>query len=105
RWERLRDESREFYARVDALQEPAPAATRFTALAALAASNRTMHEQRAQEVYRSARGDALDDLEISTLLNVNRELYASNKALLSALKDFLLPAQAAEELSALPDMA
>lgn len=40
--------------------------------------------------YLNAEKTPVDDLDLTTAINFNRELYASNKAILMALKDFLL---------------
>lgn len=42
------------------------------------------------DLYRSAGQHQLDELELSTLFNVNRELHSSAKALLRALNAHLL---------------
>lgn len=105
RFERMREESLDFHARVDALWKLDRPDSRFAELAAMADQNRLAHERRSHEIYRDARKDGLEDVEVSTLLNVNRELFSSNKSLVVALKDLLLPAAAAEELAALPGMA
>jgi len=53
-------------------------------------------------VYRKIPKDHFTDFEISTLLNVNREIHASNKALLSAMKDYLLQANQAVVFDTIP---
>lgn len=92
----------EFLARIDALWALERPESRFAQLTEMVDENRRAHERQAQDIYRNARAERLEDIEVSTLLNVNRELYASNKALIVALKDFLLPGPAAEEFSGLP---
>lgn len=39
--------------------------------------------------YKDAQGASIEDTDISTALNLNRELFTSNKAMLMAVKDFL----------------
>ena len=46
----------------------------------------------------------LTDLEISTLMNVNRELYNANRALVLAIKDLLLPKEQAESFNTIPEL-
>jgi hypothetical protein len=41
-------------------------------------------------------------MEISTLLNVNREMYVSNQSLISALAEMLLSMEAADDLESVP---
>lgn len=105
RYESFRGQAATFYARVEPLRQLERAETRFAELAALGEENRRHYEEQMHDIYRNARRERLEDVEVSTLLNVNRELYSSNKALLIALKDFLLPPRAAEELAALPGLA
>lgn len=94
-----------FYERMDGLWKLDRADSRFAELAAMAEDNQRMHRKQADDIYRNARKEHLADREISTLLNVDREIYVSNKSLLIALKDYLLPATMAEELAALPGIA
>lgn len=43
-----------------------------------------------KQFYQDAEQNTIEDLDLTTAINFNRELFASNKALLMALKDFLL---------------
>ena len=43
-----------------------------------------------REIYQQARADRINELEISTLLNVNRELFHTNRSLHHAVKDTLI---------------
>lgn len=56
------------------------------------------HDQLHREIYADIHADRLDDYEISSLLNVNRELLNSNTALVGALQEFSLSEAAADEL-------
>ena len=42
------------------------------------------------EFYKDAPKSQIEDIDITTVLNFNRELFTSNKAMLMAIKDFLL---------------
>ena len=44
----------------------------------------------------------LSEVQISTLLNVNRELYSSNHSLLMSLADVLLDAESAADYESIP---
>ena len=46
------------------------------------------------DIYQEVAIDALSEVQISTLLNVNRELLSSNQSLLAALADVLLISKA-----------
>lgn len=54
------------------------------------------------DFYREARHANLSDLDITSLLNFNRELFTANKAMLMAVKDFLLDEKEAEAIRELP---
>ena len=53
-------------------------------------------------VYDRSNRKHLEEVDIATVLNVNRELYASNKAIIMALKDYLLNREQAIEFESLP---
>jgi phosphate:Na+ symporter len=82
-----------------------PQAARLAELAALAEENMRFHEEQNRDIYRNARRDRLDEVDVSTLLNVSHELYSSNKALVSAMKDFLLSVSTAGQIEDLPGIA
>ncbi len=63
------------------------------------------HEQLHREIYSDIHGGQLADSEISTLLNVNREMSNSNMALVMALQDFSLKEEEAAALNQLPGLA
>jgi len=90
RHEDLRQRTIRTYEGLQPLWAPARSATRPADMDALASENRRIYEDQIQDIYQSAHGDRLGWVEVSTLLNVNRELYASNKALVSALREFLV---------------
>jgi phosphate:Na+ symporter len=52
--------------------------------------------------YTEAQTVSLLDLDITTAINFNRELFTSNKALLMAVKDFLLDEKHAEQFNEIP---
>lgn len=49
----------------------------------------TLYREEIQDAY-SNDSTTLQEMDIATLFNMNRELYSSNKAMVLALKDFLL---------------
>jgi phosphate:Na+ symporter len=53
-------------------------------------------------IYATAGADAMPEKDISTLQNMNRELYSSFKSLVYAAADFLLPPADAETIRNLP---
>ena len=57
-----------------------------------------MHRRIYDEV---SRGE-LSEVEISTLLNVNRELFVANQSLISSLADALLNLESASDFASIP---
>jgi phosphate:Na+ symporter len=49
--------------------------------------------------YKEAQISAIEDLDYTTVINFNRELFTSNKAMLMAVKDFLLEEKKALEFN------
>lgn len=60
------------------------------------------YTQELQELYRQSSIDHLNETEISTIINYNRELYTAYKSLLLATKDLLLNEQEAAQFDELP---
>ena len=56
----------------------------------LESSIQSRYDSIVREIYQQARADQINELEISTLLNVNRELYHTNRSLHHAVKDTLV---------------
>ena len=52
--------------------------------------------------YKEAQNATIEGLDITTALNFNRELFTSNKAMLMAVKDFLLDEQEANDFNEIP---
>ena len=63
------------------------------------------HDPLHQQIYTDISKGVIGEDEISSLLNVNREILNSNIALLMALKDFHLDAEQARAVSRLPGVS
>ena len=59
-------------------------------------------EERVNSSYKDVGKNILKELDISTLFNVNRELYSSCKAIIFSLKDYLLDTASAEKFENIP---
>jgi phosphate:Na+ symporter len=90
------------YRRISELWRNGGDSERFEKLAALIAGNRARYEDGLRTVHERLREDRMDPQEVSTALNVNREVYSSTKALLEAVGWHLLEPKSAEHLEALP---
>jgi phosphate:Na+ symporter len=63
------------------------------------------HNQLHREIFADIKRGGIDEADISSLLNVNRELLNSNVALVMALADYSLDADAADAVRQLPGTA
>jgi phosphate:Na+ symporter len=52
--------------------------------------------------YTEAQSAPIEDLDMTTVINFNRELFTSNKAMLMAIKDYLLDEKKAEHFNEIP---
>jgi phosphate:Na+ symporter len=55
-----------------------------------------------QELYKESLAEKVNEQEISTLINFNREMYTTFKSLMLALKDYLLTAEEADHFDSQP---
>ncbi len=65
--------------------------TLFEELVDLRKLSKSNYDQFLDEIYNTVRKAEIPEVEISTILNVNREIYSSNKTYISAMKELLLP--------------
>lgn len=79
-----------------------PDAGRFEPIVAAYQKIQTGYGEQIDELYRPAVAGRLNETEISTLLNFNRELYSGFKAMVWSVKDLLLTEKEAEYFSELP---
>lgn len=92
----------EFYAQVATLRQSKTPSHRFDVLVALKNCNERLHAEAHAEIYREVAVGQLGEVQISTLLNVNREIYSSNHSLLDALADTLLDMQGSSDYESIP---
>lgn len=98
----FREMTREFYESLTALQTADVANLRFAALVEIKNTGERLHRLMHKRIYAEVTRGELEEVEISTLLNVNRELYISNQSLTMALADALLDMEAARDFAAIP---
>ena len=99
----FRESVREFYETASRVDAGDVASVRFENLATLKQESRLLHERMHERIYEEIGRGELDRGEISTLLNVNREIHASNQGLVAALADTLLDEDSAEDFAGLPE--
>jgi phosphate:Na+ symporter len=100
--EQFRETVREFYETLAQLNNSELETLRFEVLVASKALSERLHDRMHRRIYAEVMRGELLEMEISTLLNVTRELYVSNQNLISALADLLLSVEAAEDFAAIP---
>lgn len=91
-----------FYQRVRMLLENKVGINYFAELTAIHQSITTGYAESVKLLYQESPANRINEIEISTLINFNRELHTSFKSVLFGLKDFLLTAKEAEYFDALP---
>lgn len=99
---RFRVAAQDFYSGLDDLRDISNDAARFEYLVQLRHRSDALHADMHAAIHRDVRADGLGETEISTVLNVNRELYTANQSIVIAIADVLLDPQAAENLRAVP---
>ena len=99
----FRESVREFYESASTIDAGDNARVRFEKLVTIKQDGRELHRRMHRRIYGEVERGELNRGEISTLLNVNREIYASNKGFVAALADALLDEASAEDFASLPE--
>jgi phosphate:Na+ symporter len=99
---RFRSSLERFYFSLDGLRKATTASHAFELLVDLKNFNESLHAAMHTEIYLEIGHGQLEEEQISTLLNVNREVYLSNQSLLEAIADAVLDPDSARDYEALP---
>ncbi len=99
---KFRGAAQGFFEAMHNLERAETPSHRFEILVELKNLNESLHSKMHAEIYQEVALDALSEVQISTLLNVNRELYHSNQSLLSSLADLLLDSESAADYESIP---
>ncbi len=94
-------ETEKLYQQLNALIEQKTKAD-FEKLQRIFAAIQDNYSSSLNNFYKEAQNTKIDDLDITTALNFNRELFTSNKAMLMAVKDFLLEEKEANDFNEIP---
>ena len=94
--------AQEFFTSLDRLRGIEQPSHRFENLVELKNKNESLHATMHADIYQEVAIDALSEVQISTLLNVNRELLSANQSLLAALADVLLDLESAADYESIP---
>lgn len=98
----FREAAREFYGSLDSLQTSHSPSLRFAALIEIKGKSESVQQRMHRRIYNEVARGELSEVEISTLLNVNRELFVANHSLVSALADAMLNMDAASDFASIP---
>jgi phosphate:Na+ symporter len=98
----FREAAREFYEALDLLRNSDLPDFRFETLAHIKEKAEALHNRMRHRIYGEVSRGELSEVEISTLLNVNRELLVASHSLVAALVDALLSMDAARDFAAIP---
>ena len=101
-YNQFREAEREFYEALNSLRAAELPAHRFETLVEIKNKSEEIHRRMHKRILHEVSHNELDEVEISTLLNVNRELYNSHQSLLSALADTLLDMESAADFASIP---
>ena len=101
-FDRFRESAGDFYQQLARMKSATSSAHQFEMLIKLKTRNEESHNALHSAIHKEVALDSLTDVQVSTLLNVNRELYLSNQSLLAALADALLDTQSATDFDSIP---
>jgi phosphate:Na+ symporter len=99
---RFRSTVERFYFSLDGLRKTTTQSHAFELLVDLKNFNESLHAAMHAEIYREVSAGQLEEEQISTLLNVNREVYLSNQSLLEAIAETVLDMESARDYESLP---
>lgn len=99
---RFRSTAERYYFSLDGLRKASTPSHAFELLVDLKNFNESLHSAMHTEIYKEISHGQLEEEQISTLLNVNRELYLSNQSLLEAIADAVLDMDSARDFESLP---
>lgn len=91
-----------FYTLLDGLRNAKTKSHCFELLVELKNLNESLHADIHADITREISHEELEEALVSTLLNVNRELYLSNQSLLSAIADAVLDLDGARAYESVP---
>lgn len=97
-----REAVREFYRKISDLLTRPTSPNAFENMVNLYNEVHQGYTDRLNELYKSGMDTHLSEMEVSTLINYNRELYSSHKAIVWAMKDFMLSQEQGKYFSELP---
>lgn len=101
-YEFLQTQLHDFYLKLNNLLNHKEKSSNFDELVKLMEEIQKDYENRMHNIYSQSANNTLENFDISTLLNVNREIYSSCKAMIFSLKNYLFTADQVENFDKLP---
>jgi phosphate:Na+ symporter len=97
-----RTKMEQFVNEINRLMQPGYKADKFEDITRLHQLVQKGYTESLQELYKGGVAEHLNELEISTLINFNREMYTAFKSMVFALKDYFLNSKEAAYFDELP---
>lgn len=94
-------ETEELYVQLNTLMEP-EIKPDFEKLQSIFATIQNNYSSALNNFYKEAQVGNIEDMDITTVINFNRELFTSHKAIFFAIKDFLLEENEAQSFNEIP---
>ena len=101
-YQQFQEAVREFYESLDTLRSSELPALRFEGMVDIKSRGQSLHTRMHRRIYDEVERGELSRVDISTLLNVNREIYMSHLSLVSSLADALLDMDSADDFASIP---
>lgn len=98
----LQSQLHDFYNTINELLISKEKSTYFEELVRQMSQIQKDYEIRMNNIYQLSAQNTLEELDVSTLLNLNREVYSSCKAIIYSLKDYLLDTVHSEDFENIP---
>lgn len=98
----LRSETEQFYLQlsgIEAISDPDEIANR---LLVMLEENKVHYKHNLHIIYQSEQSHSLPPVDIATMMNMNRELFTSDKSMIMCFKNLLLPKEYQSQFSELP---
>jgi phosphate:Na+ symporter len=95
----LKGRLHEFYLSLHHILESPTDVLHFESLTDSIRENQGIYDQFLKETYQQINKKELNEMDISTLMNVNREVYNANHALIFTMKDTLLSIDQADSFN------
>ena len=103
-YELIQNQLKSFYLKLIEIPSFKENSTKFQELIKLNEQIQTDYEGRTRLIYKQVSEKIVNEMDIATLLNVNREVYSSCKAIILAMKDYSLDSKQAENFEDIPTL-